>query len=94
MQNKLSAILGGSSKVFNFHDMSSLRFLLQAELQLFLHILPQFDYSMWSQQEDFLPWSRICFLAGILAYYIINRFKDSTGETQQSKRGCCICCFQ
>lgn len=31
MQNMLSGIL--ESQLFNFHDMSSLRFLLQAELQ-------------------------------------------------------------
>lgn len=37
MRNVLGGIL--ESQLLNFHDMSSLRVFLQAELQLFLHML-------------------------------------------------------
>lgn len=41
-------MLGGilESHLLNFHDMSSLGLFLQAEFQLFLHILLRFDFSM------------------------------------------------
>lgn len=87
-------VLGGilESQLLNFHDMSSLRLFLQAEFQLFLHILLRFEFSMWSWKDDFLSWSWSCFLAAILTY-IINGFKDSSGATLQPRCCCYICWF-